>query len=289
MEIGMTLPSMIANFDRASLIDWCSQIDAGSYSSLAVGERITFQNWECLVGLSAAAALTSRVRIASTVFVLPLHRAAWLAKQVATLDVLSAGRFVMGVGAGARDEDFRAVGATFDSRHSQMEQQVAAMRRFWQGEPPDEQSSAIGPRPIQPGGPPVYAGAMQPAAIRRVARWADGLAGWSTGPDAAEVERSFAIAREAWKAAGRPSPHLGTGFWYALGPGAREQMDDYVEHYIRIFGRRAVAGMQRQMTATSPKSVRDSLRALSDLGADECILVPTSAATDQLERLGELL
>jgi alkanesulfonate monooxygenase SsuD/methylene tetrahydromethanopterin reductase-like flavin-dependent oxidoreductase (luciferase family) len=130
---------------------------------------------------------------------------------------------------------------------------------------------------------------MQPAAIRRVARWADGLAGWSTGPDAAEVERSFAIAREAWKTAGRPSPHLGTGFWYALGPGAREQMDDYVESYIRIFGRRAVAGMQRQMTATSPKSVRDSLRALSDLGADECILVPTSAATDQLKRLGELL
>jgi len=289
LDIGVTLPSMLDHLDRETFREWCRRIDAGPYSSLAVGERITFPNWECLVCLAAAAALTSRVRIVSTVFVLPMHRAAWLAKQVATLDVLSGGRFVLGVGAGAREEDFLTVGASFESRHAQMEQQVAALRRAWSGEPPDGSTHPIGPSPQQPGGPPIHAGAMQPAAIRRVAHWADGLAGWTTGPDLAEVERSLAIARQAWQANGRPEPHLGTGFWYALGPHARQQMDDYVERYMRIFGRPAVAAMQRRMIATSTDAVRDSLRALADLGADECILVPTSCDATQLQRLEDLL
>jgi alkanesulfonate monooxygenase SsuD/methylene tetrahydromethanopterin reductase-like flavin-dependent oxidoreductase (luciferase family) len=280
---------MARDLDRDRLRDWCQRIDRGPYSSLAVGERITYPNWECLVCLSAAAALTSRVRIVSTLFVLPMHRAAWLAKQVATLDALSGGRFVLGVGAGAREEDFRAVGAGFESRHARMEQQVAAMKRIWAGEPPDAGSHSIGPSPLQAGGPPVHVGAMQPAAIRRVARWADGLIGWTTGPDPAEVERCFALARKAWQASGRSRLHLGTGFWYALGPNARQQMDEYVERYIRIFGPAVASAMQHKMIATSREAVRSALATLADLGADECILVPTSSDADQLQRLEDLL
>jgi alkanesulfonate monooxygenase SsuD/methylene tetrahydromethanopterin reductase-like flavin-dependent oxidoreductase (luciferase family) len=280
---------MAPDLDRKRLRDWCQRIDRGPYSSLAVGERISYPNWECLVCLSAAAALTSRVRIVSTLFVLPMHSAAWLAKQVATLDALCEGRFVLGVGAGAREEDFRTVGADFEMRHTRMEQQVAAIRRIWAGELPDGGRHAIGPSPQQPEGPPVHAGAMQPAAIRRVARWADGLIGWSTGPDPAEVERSFALARQAWQQSGRSRPHLGTGFWYALGPNARQQMDDYVERYIRIFGSAVAKAMQRKMIATSSEAVRNALAALADLGAEECILVPTSSDPDQLQRLEDLL
>ena len=80
MQIGMTLPTMVRDVNRDTMLDWCARIDAGGYSSLAVGERVTFHNWECLVSLAAAAAVTERVQIVSTIFVSPMHSACWLAK-----------------------------------------------------------------------------------------------------------------------------------------------------------------------------------------------------------------
>jgi alkanesulfonate monooxygenase SsuD/methylene tetrahydromethanopterin reductase-like flavin-dependent oxidoreductase (luciferase family) len=286
----MTLPTMVEGLAREDVLAWCERIDAGPFSTLAAGERIAFPNQECLVMLAAAAALTRRVRVFATIFVLPMHAPVWLAKQVATLDVLCGGRFVLGVGAGAREEDYRSVGAGFAKRHARMAEGVATLRRIWGGEPPFPGAHPVGPRPLQAGGPPVLVGALAPRAIARAAAWADGLAGFSLGPDTGEIERGFRAARDAWRAAGRSAPpRLVTSFWYALGPGAREQLDTYVERYLRIFGPAAVAGAQRAAVSASPQAVRDALRALASAGADEVILVPTSAGLDQLDRLRDLL
>ena len=111
MEIGMNLPVMVPGLDRDLILEWCQRIDAGPYASLAAGERITFPNPEIMVTLSAAAALTQRVRIFFNVLVLPMHNAVLKAKELATLDLISGGRLTLGVGAGARKEDFRAVDA----------------------------------------------------------------------------------------------------------------------------------------------------------------------------------
>src|SRR5262245_33792317 len=145
----MTLPTMVPGLGRDDVLAWCERIDAGSFATLAAGERITFPNQECLVMLSAAAALTRRVRIFATVFVLPMHDPVWLAKQVATLDGLSGGRCVLGVGAGAREEDYRSVGARFAGRHARMAEAVASMRRIWQGEPAFVGAQPVGPAPGQ--------------------------------------------------------------------------------------------------------------------------------------------
>ena len=240
--------------------------------------------------LAAAAALTRRVRIFATVFVLPMHDPVWLAKQVATLDVLCGGRFVLGVGAGAREEDYRSVGASFARRHARMAEAVATLRRIWGGEPAFPGTNPVGPRPLQAGGPPILVGALAPRAIARAAAWADGLAGFSLGPDTTEIERGFRAARDAWRAAGRSvAPRLVSSFWYALGPHASEQLDAYVERYLRIFGPAAVSGAQRAAAATSPRAVRDALRGIEDAGGDETILVPTSAGLDQLDRLRDAI
>ena len=151
--------------------------------------------------LSAAAALTRRVRVFATVFVLPMHDPVWLAKQIATLDVLSGGRFVLGVGAGAREEDYRSVGRA--SRRQRGWRRASRRcggsgrrsRRFPGAHP-------VGPRPLQAGGPPVLVGALAPRAIARAASWADGLAGFSLGPDpgrssAASARRATPGARRA--------------------------------------------------------------------------------------------
>jgi alkanesulfonate monooxygenase SsuD/methylene tetrahydromethanopterin reductase-like flavin-dependent oxidoreductase (luciferase family) len=136
----------------------------------------------------------------------------------------------------------------------------------------------------------VLVGALAPRAIARAASWADGLAGFSLGPDTAEIERGFRAARDAWRAAGRDTaPRLVSSFWYALGPNAREQLDVYVERYLRIFGPSAVAGAQHAAAATSPQAVRDALRGIEAAGGDEVILVPTNASLDQLDRLRDVL
>src|SRR5258708_39647359 len=96
----MTLPTMVAHYDRRTAVDWCRRIDAGPFSSIAVGERVTFRNQDQMVTLSAAAALTDRVRVMATIVILPMHPVALIAKQAATLDVLSGGRLTLGVGIG---------------------------------------------------------------------------------------------------------------------------------------------------------------------------------------------
>ena len=84
MKIGMTLPSMVGEYDRDTTLQWCRGIDAGPFSSLACGERIAFRNQEMRVLLAAAAALTERVRIVPTLYVLPMHRTGNHSRSFAT-------------------------------------------------------------------------------------------------------------------------------------------------------------------------------------------------------------
>ena len=135
MKIGMNLPVMVPGLDRDLILEWSRRVDAGPYASLAAGERITFPNPEMMVTLAAAAAVTERVRLAFNVLVLPMHSAVLIAKQVATLDVISAGRVTLGVGVGGREEDYRAVGVVCDEKRlGRLEEQVGLMRRAWAGE-----------------------------------------------------------------------------------------------------------------------------------------------------------
>jgi alkanesulfonate monooxygenase SsuD/methylene tetrahydromethanopterin reductase-like flavin-dependent oxidoreductase (luciferase family) len=292
MEIGMNLPVMVPGLDRDRIFEWSRRIDAGPWSSLAAGERIAFPNPEITVTLSAAAAITQRVRITYGVLVPPLHSAVLLAKQVATLDVISGGRVTLGVGVGGREEDYRAVGAVFDrTRWARMEQQIETMRRAWAGEAVVEGAlRPVEPRPLQPGGPEILAGAMFPRSIRRAARWADGLLGFGFGPSAEEIGGQFEAARRAWKEAGRDEPpRLVTSFWFALGDDARAQLDRYLQRYLAFMGPEVAANLAPTVTTTSARALQEAAGVVRDLGADELILVPTTLDSDELERVADIL
>jgi alkanesulfonate monooxygenase SsuD/methylene tetrahydromethanopterin reductase-like flavin-dependent oxidoreductase (luciferase family) len=292
MDIGMNLPVMVPGLDRDRVLDWATRIDRGPFASLAAGERVNFPNPEILVTLSFAAAVTSRVRIFFDVLVLPMHASALAAKQVATLDVLSGGRVTLGVGAGAREEDFRAAGASFgQKRVSQLGEQVAELRRAWRGEKIVEGAlRPIEPVPIQPGGPPILAGSLWERSIRKVAHWADGITGFSIGPRFDEIERSFELARTAWREAGRAKPpKLMTGFWFALGSDARAQLDRYARLYLNFLGEKVAENVGPTLTITHKAALRDAARRLTDMGCDELCLVPTTLDADELERVVEAL
>jgi len=292
MKIGMNLPVMVPGLDRDLILEWSRRIDAGPYSSLAAGERITFPNPEVMVTMSAAAAVTERVRLALTVIVLPMHSSVLMAKQLATLDVISRGRLTLGVGVGAREEDFRAVGVPFDSKRlGQMERQLALMRRVWAGENVVEGAlRPVEPLPVQKGGPEILAGSLFPQSIRRAARWADGICGFSFEPAPQEIETAFNIARAAWKEAGRTTPpRLVTGCWFALGEAARAQLDEYLHRYLNFLGTEVAALIAAEAKMTSTRALKDVIRKLSDLGADELLLVPTTSDPDELHRVADII
>ncbi len=289
MKIGMNLPVMVPGLDRDRLLPWCERIDAGFYSSLAAGERMAFFNPDITVALSAAAAITKRVKLVFGVAVLPIHNAVLFAKQVATLDVISDGRVVVGVGVGGREQDYQAVGASFERRLGRIAEGVATMRRVWAQDTIVDGALPVGPAPVQTGGPEILAGSLMPQSIRRAAKWADGLCGFSFGPSADEIGFQYETAREAWTAEGRPSPRLVMSFWYALGDGATAQMDAYLSRYLNFMAPSARESLKSLCVTTSPQALKDAVKQVEDLGTDELILVPTTVDPDDVHRVADLL
>src|SRR6188472_2646240 len=121
MRIGLSLPTMLPGCSRETVLGWSRRIEADGYDTIGFGERVAYHNLELFSTLSAAAAVTERVRIASTIVILPMHAEAWVAKQTATLDVLSGGRVTLGVGVGGRNEDYRAMESPFVARFDRLD------------------------------------------------------------------------------------------------------------------------------------------------------------------------
>jgi len=162
-----------------------------------------------IVALSYAAACTSRIRLGVSVINLPYVSPAYLAKQAATLDVLSAGRHDLGLGTGWSEPEFRATGSRPDPRGQRIEEYLAVLHALWTDEvaafsgalyqlPP----STMAPRPVQPGGPPVLLGGLADTALRRAGRIS---AGWVTSSRTSleDVARGVQIVRRAAEESGR--------------------------------------------------------------------------------------
>jgi len=291
MEISMTMPTMVPH-TRADTLAWCRAIDEGPWASLAVPERVTYPSHSWTVELAAAAALTERVRLWTTIIVLPAHDAVDVAKQLASVDQLSDGRLTVGVGVGGREHDYRAINGTYERRWARMDEQVATMKRIWSGEPPFEGADPVGPPPVQAGGPPFIAGVMGPKAMARAAQWADGVDDGSTvfGIDPAATAEAFDRIRAAWAEAGRSdAPHISASLWYALGDDAESRLHDYGYSYMKIFGEELAGVMAGMLGTNSAASLKQSVGILADLGCDELFLVPSTADVTELDRTRDAL
>ncbi|MCB0993907.1 MAG: LLM class flavin-dependent oxidoreductase [Acidimicrobiales bacterium] len=291
MDIAMTLPTMLPH-GRAEVLEWCRRVDDGPWSSLAVPERVTYTSHSWRVQLAAAAALTERVRLWTTIIVLPAHDAVDVAKDLASVDRLCDGRLTVGVGVGGREHDYLAISGDYSNRWARMDDQVARMRRIWAGEPPFDGADPVGPPPVQPGGPPLVAGVMGPKATARAARWAAGVDDGSTvfGVDADAAGAAFERIRDAWRDAGRTdAPHISASIWYALGDGAQDRLAGYVYDYMRIFDDDMAKAMAQMVPTHTEEAVRQAADTLADLGCDELFMVPTTVDPDELDRTRDAL
>lgn len=293
MKIGMTLPHMVPDttYSRETTLEWCRLIEQGPFESISVGERTTYYNQEITVLLSAAAALTERVKLYSTIHILPTHATAVLAKQAATLDVLSNGRLTMGIGSGGREHDYMAAEKPFKGRFGRLEEQVLELKSLWAGEPPFEGAHPVGPKTVQPGGPRLFAGVAGPKSLARAAKWADGLFAQNVGDSNYEGFSEYIDnANKLWQEAGRDSkPYVTSCFWYALGPDSKSQLEQYAQNYLKVLGEGAADYIFSQQRVFDEASFIDALDTFEDQGCDEFILVPTSADVAELDRTMEAL
>lgn len=166
-----------------------------------------------LLALTFAAAVTSRIELATGVLLLPEHHPVLVAKQAATLDVLSAGRFSLGVGVGWSAEEFAALGVPFAQRGRRAEEYLAAMRVLWAEDPASFAgeftrfaSIRVNPKPLRGGNLPVVFGGNSNAALRRAATLADGWYGFNVA--AADVPAHLAVLAEECARHGRAFDEL---------------------------------------------------------------------------------
>jgi len=278
MRVGLGLPTTAPGANRELLLSWAREAEQGPFSTLGVFDRLVYDSWDPLIALATAASVTSRIRLATTVLNGPLYNTVLLAKALASLDVLSGGRLVVGLGIGARDGDYIEAGIQPKDRGNRLSEQLIALRDCWE-------EKQIGPTPIQPGGPKLLVGGQSDAVFARMARSAHGYIHGGGPP------RSFARAAEkaraAWVDAGRPDHlHLWGMAYYALGEEAAQAGYRYLRDYYSFtgpFAEKIASGLLR-----TPEQIRDFLNGYKQAGCEELILFPTAADLAQVGALADL-
>lgn len=159
-------------------------VDRCGYDSLWVGDHISFPLaiFDPLLQLAQAAVVSRHLQFGTAVYLLPLRHPTPVAKQVSTLDHLTEGRFIFGVGVGGEfPREYEACGVPLGERGARLSESLAVLRKLWTGEPAMHDGRffqfkdvAMQPPPRQAGGPPIWCGGRSDPALRRIARLADG-------------------------------------------------------------------------------------------------------------------
>ena len=256
------------------------EAEQAGFSSLATIDRIVYDNYEPLIALSAAAAVTDRIRLGTTVLLSPLRsNTALLAKQAASLDGISGGRLVLGLAVGGREDDYEISGIDFHSRGKAFDRQLEDLRRFWDG---DE----VGPDPASPGGPTLIIGGTADAAFRRAAKYG---AGWIMGGGSPDMfKEALPKLAAAWRDAGREGePRKSALGYYSLGPDAERNANEKLTHYYAWLG--DYAPQIAASAAKDAESVKQYAAAFEEAGCDEFLFFPADSNPEQVGLLREAL
>jgi alkanesulfonate monooxygenase SsuD/methylene tetrahydromethanopterin reductase-like flavin-dependent oxidoreductase (luciferase family) len=286
MDIGIGLPSTIPGARREQILEWARAAEELGFSSLAVIDRLVYGNSEPLVTLGAAAAVTERISLMTSVLVVPFRtNAALLAKQAATVNHLSDGRLVLGMAVGGYEDDYAASRVPFDERGRRFDDMLEEMERIWAGESRGFAGS-IGPRPGVHRSQIIFGGHSAPAYARVAARGMGWIAG-SRGVDA--FRRGAEGVQQAWIKGGRDGrPRLLALPYFSLGPDARRNAEAFLGDHYAIEGQDIVSRVV-SYALTDPGAIRDSIAAYRQAGCNELILFPCSPDPRQVRLLAGVI
>lgn len=288
MRIGMLLPHLGAEMSPAALVMAARRAEELEYDNLWVIERLLYptnprsaypvtadgslpkmyaRGLTPIETLSYVAAHTSKIGLGTSVLIMPLHNPVMLARQLATVDVLSGGRLRVGLGQGWSIDEIEAAGGSPKGRAARADEFVRVLKTIWTSDPAEFSGasftlprSTLQPKPVRSPHPPIYMAAYVPEALKRVGRLADG---WMpSGVPLAATWQMMGQVREAALAAGRDPSAL--------------------ELVIFAFGtilERSPGEGRPDFVGTLEEIARDVATA-RDLGATEIIFMPGYASGD---------
>jgi alkanesulfonate monooxygenase SsuD/methylene tetrahydromethanopterin reductase-like flavin-dependent oxidoreductase (luciferase family) len=288
LRIGYLLPTreqiMIGQPEVAPLLELAERAERLGFDSIWVGDSLLARpRHEPLTLLAAVAGRLRRVAIGTAVLLPALRNPVVLAHQVATLDQVSEGRLILGVGIAADvpsiRAEFAAAGVPFEKRVGRLLEGLRLARSLWTGQPVDwngrwkVERGVIGPTPYRPGGPPIWIGGSLPASLDRAARHFDG---WlPIAPDAGQWGRQWQEIKAIARQAGRDPDALAGAMYVTLAldddaDRANERLNAYLERY---YGQPAAVTRKRQACYAGPvQGLAEWLQAYATAGASHLIL-----------------
>ncbi len=291
---------------REPVIALARRCEAHGFDSLWVGDHISFTVpiLDPLSVLSLLAGVTERVQLGTSVYLLPLRHPTLTAKTVASVDVLSGGRLILGVGVGGEfPREFEAVGVPVNERGSRADESIGLIRRLWSEEGVAHEGRhfrfgavSLNPKPIQAGGPPIWVGGRRAPAFRRAGRLGDGYISHMASPEMI-ADNLAVIARHAEDAGREPRPFATAAFLFTV------LDDDYDAAHDRaakmlgaIYNRDFRDAAGKYVLLGRPADCLEQMRRFANAGIRHFILSPLSdpldfadrVAADILPRLGEL-
>ncbi len=278
MDVAIGLPNAVPGTTGAQITEWARRAEARGFSSLGTIDRIVYDNYEPLTALAAAAAVTEQIGLYTSVLLGPLRlNVTELAKQALTVNALSGGRFVLGVGIGGREDDYRASGIEMSGRAEKIDAALERIQQVWAGD------EGIGPSVAGP--PRLIIGGAVDASFARVARFGEGWIAGGSGPD--EFAQSAEKVKAAWAQAGRDGqPRLVGLAYFSLGEDGERNANAYLKDYYGWLGEE-VAAMIAGSAAKDAETVGQYLGAYQAAGCDELIIFPSSADPAQVDLLAE--
>jgi len=303
-KLGYLLPTreriMEGEPTTAVLLDLAEQAEALGYDSIWVGDSLLARpRHEPLTLLAGVAGRVPRVTLGTAVLLPALRNPVLLAHQVATLDQVSEGRFILGVGI-ARDmpnirAEFAAAGMPFEKRVGRMMEGLRLCRALWTGEPVNwdgrwpVHGGVLAPTPYRAGGPPIWIGGNTPASLQRVGKTYDGW--FPNAPDPAQFAAQWGEIRDIASDAGRDASKLSAAMYLTLtvdddATRAAARMDAFLEGY---YGAPAAVLRQRQAVYSGPASgVASWLDGYAQAGATDLVLRFAGDHEHHLEALAKV-
>jgi alkanesulfonate monooxygenase SsuD/methylene tetrahydromethanopterin reductase-like flavin-dependent oxidoreductase (luciferase family) len=291
-RVGYLLPTrervMEGRPETASLLALAERAEALGFDSLWVGDSLLARpRHDPLTLLAAVAARTRRVEMGTAVLLPVLRNPVVLAQQVATLDRISEGRLILGVGI-ASDwpsirAEFAAAGVPFDKRIGRFNEGLALARALWTGKPVDwpregdgrwqVKAGVLGPTPHRPGGPPIWVAGAVAAARARTGKYYDGW--FPNSPSVADYPAQWAEVKAAARAAGRDPAALTGAMYLTLAidddtARADARLNAYLEQY---YGMPPLETRKRQMSYAGPAAGAAAwMKSYADAGASHLVL-----------------
>ena len=258
-------------------------VDRSGYDSLWVGDHISFHIpiFDPLLQLAQAAVISRRLMFGTGVYLVPLRHPTPVAKQVATLDHLTEGRFIFGVGVGGEfPKEFEACGVPVGERGARLDESIAVMRKLWSGTPATHDGRffrfagvTMQPPPRQAGGPPIWCGGRSGAALRRIGRTTDGWMSYVITPEM--FRDGLATIAAAAAAAGRVFDRgFGTAhlLFTRIDETYEKALDAATASLSQRYGMDFRKAAQRYCALGPPRQVAETIMRFHDAGARHVIV-----------------